>query len=117
MQAPHPIPYQGSKRLLAPTILAHFPKNPVRLIEPFAGAAGVSITAALHGRADRFVLNDINEPLMRLWENIIASLETIALGYERLWKAQLGNQREYYDTIRAKFNATHEPEDLLYLLA
>src|SRR5208282_3445697 len=117
MKAPHPIPYQGSKRLLAPAILAYFPKNPVPLIEPFAGAGGGSIAAALHGRADRFVLNDINEPLMRLWEIIIESPETITLGYERLWKAQLGNQRKYYDTIRAKFNETHEPEYLLYLLA
>ena len=54
---------------------------------------------------------------MRLWEIIIESPETITLGYERLWKAQLGNQRKYYDTIRAKFNETHEPEYLLYLLA
>ncbi|MGO8787425.1 MAG: DNA adenine methylase [Terriglobia bacterium] len=117
MKAPHPIPYQGSKRLLAPAILAYFPKNPVRLIEPFAGAAGVSIAASLLGRADRFLLNDINEPLMRLWEIIIESPDTIALGYERLWKAQLGKPREYYDAIRAKFNQTHEPDSLLYLLA
>jgi DNA adenine methylase len=68
MRSPHPIPYQGSKRLLAPAILACFPKNPIRLLEPFAGAAAVSIAAVLKGRADRIVLNDINEPLMRLWE-------------------------------------------------
>lgn len=117
MNAPHPIPYQGSKRLLAPAILAYFPKNPVRLIEPFAGAAGVSIAASLYGRADRFVLNDINEPLMRLWEIIIESPDTISSDYERLWKAQLGNQREYYDHIRAEFNETHKPGLLLYLLA
>jgi DNA adenine methylase len=41
------------------------------LLEPFAGAAAVSIAAALKGQADRIVLNDINEPLMRLWESII----------------------------------------------
>lgn len=117
MNAPHPIPYQGSKRLLAPAILRYFPKSPARLIEPFAGAAGVSIAASLHGRAERFALNDINEPLMRLWEIIIESPDTIALDYERLWKAQLGNPREYYDSIRANFNETHNPELLLYLLA
>jgi DNA adenine methylase len=117
MRAPHPIPYQGSKRLLAPAILAYFPKNSVRLVEPFAGAAALSIAAALYGRADRLVLNDINEPLMRLWEIIIGSPETIALSYAKLWKAQLGNQREYYDSVRAKFNETHEPHYLLYLLA
>jgi DNA adenine methylase len=117
MRAPHPIPYQGSKRLLAPAILAYFPNNPVRLLEPFAGAAGVSIAAALKGRADRIVLNDINEPLMHLWESIIESPEIIASAYARVWKAQLGRQREYYDAVRAKFNETHKPHYLLYLLA
>jgi len=117
MRAPHPIPYQGSKRLLAPTILAYFPERTVRLLEPFAGAAGVSIAAALKGRAHTIVLNDINEPLMRLWERIIESPEIVASAYAELWEAQLGRQRQYYDLIRAKFNETHEPHYLLYLLA
>ncbi len=54
---------------------------------------------------------------MRLWEMILASPEFIASAYSRLWKAQLGREREFYDSIRAKFNATHKPEYLLYLLA
>jgi len=117
MRAPHPIPYQGSKRLLAPAILSYFPKNPVRLLEPFAGAAGVSMAAALKGRANHIVLNDINEPLMRLWEIVIESPETIASEYEGLWRAQLGRERKYYDVVRTKFNETHKPHYLLYLLA
>src|SRR2546430_423455 len=75
MRAPHPIPYQGSKRLLAPAILTYFPRNPVRLVEPFAGAAGVSIAAVLTGHAHTVVLNDINKPLMRLWKSIIRVLD------------------------------------------
>ena len=102
---------------MAPAILAHFPKDPVRLLEPFAGAAGVSIAAALKGRASYIVLNDINEPLMRLWESIIESPEALASAYERLWNSQLGREREYYDAVRARFNQTHEPDSLLYLLA
>ena len=117
MRAPHPIPYQGSKRLLAPLILAYFPDNPVRLIEPFAGAAGVSIAAALKGGSHSIVLNDINEPLMHLWHDIIENPKSIASAYARLWNSQLGKQREYYDAIRAEFNQTHKPEHLLYLLA
>lgn len=117
MKTPHPIPYQGSKRLLAPTILAYFPERTVRFLEPFAGAAAVSIAAALKGRAHQIMLNDINEPLMRLWERIIESPEIVASAYAQLWKAQLGRQRQYYDLVRAKFNETHEPQYLLYLLA
>jgi DNA adenine methylase len=117
MRAPHPIPYQGSKRLLAPAILTYFPQNPVRLIEPFAGAAGVSIAAALAGHAHTVVLNDINEPLMRLWKSIIEYPDAIASAYQRVWKAQLGRERTYYDEVRARFNEAHEPHLLLYLLA
>jgi DNA adenine methylase len=117
MKAPHPIPYQGSKRLLATAILAYFPKGPGRLFEPFAGAAAVSVAALLKGRAHRVVLNDINGPLMRLWQGIIETPENIAGAYERLWNAQLSGPRDYYDAVRDKFNRTHEPRLLLYLLA
>lgn len=114
---PHPIPYQGSKRLLAPTILSYFPEQPVRLVEPFAGAAAVSLAAARGGRASRILLNDINAPLMRLWHEIINFPVDTARAYETIWKAQLGNEREYYDAIRTRFNETHGPICLLYLLA
>jgi len=54
---------------------------------------------------------------MVLWQSIIQSPETIATAYERLWKAQHGRQRTYYDLVRDKFNRTHKPHYLLYLLA
>src|SRR6266700_3414769 len=117
MRVPHPIPYQGSKRLLAPTILNYFPSHPVRLIEPFAGAAAVSIAAVRRGRAPRVLLNDINVPLMRIWHEIINSPAATARANENLWKAQLGDERKYYDAIRTHFNESHDPICLLYLLA
>lgn len=114
---PHPIPYQGSKRLLAPAILNYFPKDARRLIEPFAGAAAVSIAAIRGGKVSSVVLNDINQPLMDLWSTIIERPEQIALAYEKLWEAQRGREREYYDFVRSKFNETQKPQYLLYLLA
>jgi DNA adenine methylase len=117
MKAPHPIPYQGSKRLLAPAILTFFPERSVRLLEPFAGAAAVSIAAVLNGRAHQVILNDINEPLMRLWQGMIETPDEVSSAYAKLWNSQLGREREYYDAVRGKFNRTHEPRLLLYLLA
>jgi DNA adenine methylase len=117
MKTPHPIPYQGSKRLLAPLILNYFPKSEVRLIEPFAGAAAVSIWAARKGRVSQIILNDMNAPLMELWKAIIERPESIRSAYEKLWYAQLGGEREYYDIVRDRFNETHKPHFLLYLLA
>nr|BAL59999.1 DNA adenine methylase [Candidatus Acetothermum autotrophicum] len=116
MAVPHPIPYQGSKRGIAKLILSFFPNDTQQLIEPFAGSAAVSLAAAYYGKAIRFILNDINEPLMNLWDKIINSPEEIASAYERLWDAQQGREREYYNFVRNQFNKTQSPECLLYLL-
>jgi len=117
MGVPHPIPYQGSKRLLAADILTFFPKEPIRLIEPFAGAAAVSIAAIRARKVSSVLLNDLNKPLMELWTAIMERPLAIASAYERLWKAQQGRERKFYDLVRLKFNETHKPHYLLYLLA
>lgn len=114
---PHPIPYQGSKRALTHRILPLFPSEKVRLFEPFAGSAAVSIAAVANGRASDIVINDANEPLMRLWKRIIDAPRKLLSTYEKLWNAQLGNERSYYDRVRDEFNATHDPDLLFYLLA
>jgi len=117
MTVPHPIPYQGSKRNLASIIAGYFPHDTDRLIEPFAGSAAVSLYAAQYQKASRFILNDVNAPLMALWDAIIHRPDTLAKHYARLWKLQQGQEREFYDLVRARFNRSHRPHDLLYLLA
>lgn len=114
---PHPIPYQGSKRQLARLIVGFFPDGADRLFEPFCGSAAVSLAAAHLGRAKRFVLNDINQPLMALWAAILDDPEALAAGYRRLWRRQLGDERAFYDEVRDRFNQEQRPDDLLYLLA
>lgn len=114
---PHPIPYQGSKRGLAQKILHLFPKEKVRLFEPFAGSAAVSIAAAANGMVNQIVLNDANEPLMRLWSRIINNPDDLIATYKRLWNDQSGDERQYYDHIRGEFNKSHDPDYLFYLLA
>lgn len=114
---PHPIPYQGSKRGLAPIILAYFPANVTRLIEPFAGSAAVSLAAAYRTRIKLFTLNDLNRPLIALWHEIIHEPDDISEAYERLWDAQTGQEREFYDLVREQFNKTQRPDYFLYLLA
>lgn len=117
MAVPHPIPYQGSKRNLALAIIGYFPKNVARLIEPFAGSAAVSLAAANYHKAQGILLNDINTPLMNLWQQIIYEPEALADDYERLWQAQIGCERAFYNQIRQAFNQTHRPHYFLYLLA
>ena len=114
---PQPIPYQGSKRLLAPAILRYFPEKVGRLVEPFAGSAAISIAVAARGRADSFWLNDAHSPLIELWEQIIDSPTLLGSQYEFLWNDQLGREREYYNAVRERFNQKHASADFLYLLA
>ncbi len=117
MSVPHPIPYQGSKRNLASSILALFPSDVGRVIEPFAGSAAVSLAAAYYKKAPRFLINDANCALMDLWYHIIHKPKIISARYRRLWEAQKGRERGYYDFVRERFNKAHKPHHLLYLLA
>lgn len=114
---PHPIPYQGSKRGIAPIILSYFPSCFNRLVEPFAGSAAISLAAAYKGLAKRFLLNDAHTPLVNLWREIVEHPKRLSTAYNNLWQDQLGREREYYDIVRHKFNETHKPEYFLYLLA
>lgn len=117
MKIPHPIPYQGSKRNLADQILRYFPEEFERLIEPFAGSAAITIAAAFYYKANHFIINDINTPLTELWDKIINNPKSVVKDYYDIWQGQHGNEEEYYYKIREKFNDTHNPEYLLFLLA
>lgn len=117
MGVPHPIPYQGSKRNLAASIIAYLPRNTKRLIEPFAGSAAISLAAACSQQADSFLINDANVPLVALWKRIICAPQQIAEEYRHLWEEQQGQEQQYYYSVRDKFNKSQEPHYLLYLLA
>jgi DNA adenine methylase len=114
---PAPIPYQGSKRRLAAAILECFPADVGVLHEPFCGSAAVTIAALARGRAGTARMNDANEPLVRLWDAVLADPAALAERYDRLWRAQLGRERAFYDEVRDRFNRSHEPHLLLFLLA
>ena len=116
MIAPHPIPYQGSKRRLAAAILRHAPPAR-RLFEPFAGSAAITLAAAARGVADRFVLADRLRPLADLWRAIIEQPAATARRYQRLWRGQARDPAAHFAAARDRFNRTGDPILLLYLLA
>ena len=117
IRVPQPIPYQGSKRKIAPTILGYFPARISRLVEPFAGSAALTIAVAARNLADRYWINDLHSPLIDLWQEIVFRPEILAERYKRLWNDQLGNESAYYKMVRSRFNQQHDPADFLYLLA
>lgn len=114
---PHPIPYQGSKRNLATTILSYFPDKFDRLVEPFAGSAAISLAVGYRRLTQKFILNDAHEPLAALWHSIIDRPDQLADEYEELWNDQLGRERKFFDWVRTQFNQRHQPGCFLYLLA
>lgn len=113
---PHPIPYQGSKRKLAPVITRYFPRNIRTLYEPFAGSAALTIYAARYHLARRFVIADSLEPLVVLLRSIVEDPEQTSAYYREIWDRQKENDRSYYNKIRDRYNRDHGPVDLLYLI-
>jgi len=116
VSAPHPIPYQGSKRRLAAAILRH--ATPAeRLVEPFAGSAAITLAAAARGLAKEFLLADRLAPLAALWRAIVEQPAATARRYERLWRGQGGDPAAHFAAVRDRFNRSGDPVLLLYLLA
>ncbi len=116
--APHPIPYQGSKRRLARAILSYAPTgNITRLVEPFAGSAAVTLAAATQKRFSSYLIADALAPLIGLWSAIITTPEEIAGRYRALWHIERERPIDAFYEIRAQFNVDRDPAKLLYLLA
>ncbi|GIL38669.1 DNA adenine methylase [Roseiterribacter gracilis] len=113
---PHPIPYQGSKRALAARISGFVPDAIDTWFEPFAGSAAMSLWAARNRAPRRIVLCDVLEPLTQLWAEIIERPFDVADRYQAIWAGQGEDDPDYFNRVRARFNANGDPVELLYLL-
>lgn len=112
-----PIPYQGSKRALAPRICSLFPERIATLYEPFAGSAAVTLFAATHELADSFVIGDTYAPLVDLWELIVNNPAELSDRYAATWHEQFDVGTTHFNEVRAEYNETKNPVLLLYLVA
>jgi len=119
--APHIVQYQGSKRLLAPQILQYMPERFGRLIEPFAGMAAITMATAKEGRADNYIVNDLNGPLVEILRSAIETPSELLAGYSRVWEEQFsfgqGDVAHFYSVRDAFNNGDRSPANMLYLLA
>ncbi len=113
---PHPIPYQGSKRKLAPMIHSFLPTKIETFYEPFVGSAAMTLYAAHHRLAKRFVIGDCLEAIIELWRSIIDSPEETSNRYAAVWKGQREDNPNYFNFVRERYNSEHDPVDLLYLV-
>lgn len=120
-KVPHIVQYQGSKRKLAYQILQYMPEKFDRLIEPFSGMAAISIATALEGRAESYVINDLNAPLVNMLKEAIEHPEQLINEYRKVWNEQFAYGEEHvqhFHIVRERFNDGAEtPANMLYLLA
>lgn len=112
-----PIPYQGSKRSLAPRISQLFPEQIDTLFEPFAGSAAISVYAAHHKLAKRFVIGDVYPELIKLWALIIDHPQELVRDYRALWSEQFKVGPSHFNEVRSDYNEGKDPVALLYLVA
>lgn len=116
VKLPHPIPYQGSKRNLAPLIGRYVPAETGTWYEPFAGSAAMALWAARHRKPRRIVLGDSLAPMMELWRAILDRPHATAARYAEIWDGQKPGDATYFNRVRERFNRDGDPVDLLYLL-
>jgi len=116
LKLPHPIPYQGSKRSLAPTIGRCVPDDIGTWYEPFAGSAAMALWVARHRKPRRIMLGDSLAPMMQLWTAILSDPRSAAARYAEVWNGQKPGDAAYFNRVRERFNGGRDPVDLLYLL-
>ncbi|MBQ1653324.1 MAG: DNA adenine methylase [Bacteroidales bacterium] len=118
---PHIVQYQGSKRILAPQILQFMPRRFERLVEPFVGMAAITIATAQQNRASKYLINDLNKPIIDLLQMAIENPSELVNRYTEVWKDQFDYEQgniEHFYKIRSDFNnGDQSPANMLYLLA
>ena len=76
----------------------------------------MTIWAAQVDAADRFIIADKLVPLSELWTAIIERPLEVAERYESVWSGQNLEGSDYFNHVRARYNACKEPVGLLYLI-
>lgn len=116
------IKWSGSKRSQAEQILNYFPNEISTYYEPFCG--GCSVLKRLldsNIKVNRYVCSDLNQDLINLWLMIKSSPIHLAEVYEKLWKElnideDKSRKREYFNTVRDRYNSERRPEDFLFIM-
>ena len=101
----------GGKQRSAAAIASFLPTSFGRYIEPFVGGGAVLGAIA----PERGLACDILEPLVDLWKLVQDSPGDLAAQYRRLWTAYRDDRATIYRETLARYNATPNASDLLFL--
>ena len=102
----------GNKQRFAHEIVSFFPKRFGTYYEPFLGSGAILGTLA----PQKAVASDAFLPLIEIWRTLKENPSELKSWYSERWEvsSQLGKQ-EAYEKIRARYNATPNGADLLFL--
>lgn len=76
----------------------------------------MTLWAAHHKIAERYVIGDVLEPIADLWRAIIERPRDTSARYSQIWNGQLSSDESYFNTVRDRYNEHRDPVDLLYLI-
>lgn len=110
-EVPSAIRWSGSKRGLAPRLLALVPAKFNRYWEPFLGGGALMHSLGKTGS----IGSDIYEPLIAFWLKVRDTPEALADNYARQWRGLQDEGQAYYYETRKRFNRSQTPEDLSFL--
>ena len=115
------IKWSGSKRSQSQEIVSRFPKEISTYYEPFVGGGSVLYQLIYSDvQVKEYVCSDFNPDLITLWKEIKKNPEELSKTYEELW-TELNNieddddRKEYFYTVRDRFNKHKDPHDFLFL--
>ena len=115
------IKWSGSKRSQSEQIIFYFPKNIDTYYEPFCGGCSV-LFQLLHSdvKVKNYICSDINKDLIDLWNMIKNNYEFLINSYKNMWEElntdeNLERKKEYYYSVRERFNKFRQPEDFLFI--
>jgi len=105
-----PIRWTGSKRLIAKEIIKYFPKEINTYYECFLGGGSLFCNLVDSNiKINQYVLSDINNDLISLWNMMLNKPEEVANTYEKLYKELYKDengdrQKQFFKEIRGEFN-------------
>ena len=116
------VKWSGSKRKQAEEIINRMPSEIGTYYEPFCG--GCSILRRLLAsdiKVGRYVCSDANSDLISLWNAIKDCPTFLSDQYAKMWNelncdGDLGRKKQYFNSVRERFNATRQPQDFLFIM-
>ena len=97
------VKWAGGERQLLPAITDRLPQNWDSYFEPFIGGGAVLFDL----QPEHAVINDINEALVNLYKQVQSSVETLMIEVDTIDQglASASDPKEYYYSVRARYNA------------